>query len=483
MNLCPCGYTMSEHFKILSRKDRAPILSEYDTVVGLNTKNFNEPLCGFSNYTEDIPLGTVVGVQLQTNEITKLNYEASFCLKEEIKNEITITHFEDDQNEKAVYCPEKILEYQNIYEYFFKITGFDPENNIYSIEPVFLHENKVLCKGIKLSLDENVPMKAEFFFERASVVTRYFDHLKRIGKSTRNFKEFYFSEIREENFIDLKGKIGTIGRKEMKNKLINNVLPFTGNYRNVVILEEPANLEGLKKFFAVLEENSSFFESILGRKMVENLGSEQMIRENFEKLYNEAVSETNGISSVEIYFSLLISEALVPSTLNVSELKSIKRNDVFRVYLDDPVYNLVPSTRVTDWNFIKISPAILGYLQPGNIVRVLIGTNDGPGVFNKDYVVILDRIDSNSFFASHFDMYSNNDENILLVITVDSIIEIPLTWEDNENLEQVIGSLSPPEQIETSVLYHALTYGFRRTSLDYDPSYYNSLTYMDMVWK
>lgn len=86
-------------------------------------------------------------------------------------------------------------------------------------------------------------------------------------------------------------------------------------------------------------------------------------------------------------------------------------------------------------------------------------------------------------------MYSNNDENIVIVINISGIIEIPLEWDVNRNLELAAASLSPPEQLcdddgePISVLQHALTYSFRRMSLDRDLNHYYSITYEGMTWE
>lgn len=205
-------------------------------------------------------------------------------------------------------------------------------------------------------------------------------------------------------------------------------------------------------------------------------------------MYQEAIVERNGTSSIRVEYELDIPEMLCPSSLDITELISVKRSEIFRVFLDDPVYTLQQSRLLTDWSYCNISPVVVGYLIPGNIVRILIGRVDSSDYLVKDYVTILHRIDSENYLSSHKDAYSISDEDILLLIHVSSIIEIPLTWPFNENLELAAASLSPPEENEendgslASQANYAFALARNEKTHVYNPDINFSITYKSIKW-
>lgn len=77
-------------------------------------------------------------------------------------------------------------------------------------------------------------------------------------------------------------------------------------------------------------------------------------------------------------------------------------------------------------------------------MRCLVGPKDDIDRYRKVYVTLVHRIDPERFLVSQLDVYSVHDEFITIVLDKRAILEIPLTWEGNENLKSVLGSLTPP---------------------------------------
>ena len=251
---------MPEHFTILSRKDRAPCFGRVMIrLLDWKRRISDEPLCGFSNYTEDIPIGTVVGVQIQSNEMSQAKYKASLTHGMEIfKEGIKITSAENDENENLFLSLRKSLNTKKYSNIFFKITGFDPDNLTYWLSQFSFTKIKLSVKVF-----ENIAMR--MFRWRLTFIQINHLSLKitsSIWKVLANRPECsnHFAFL---NTVDELKKLidsdGTVGRNELKKKLIEKGLPFKGNYRNVIFSKSKNKNPGVWSYFILLlDEHRSF---------------------------------------------------------------------------------------------------------------------------------------------------------------------------------------------------------------------------------
>jgi hypothetical protein len=202
-------------------------------------------------------------------------------------------------------------------------------------------------------------------------------------------------------------------------------------------------------FYEAFEKHRDFLlRSVFTQAELEAIGSLQQVIEYSEELYHRAVSKLGTGIEIPIEYFVNEVECLVPAVLDVSSLTRISKASIFRVFLSDQTYCLRSTVQLISWGGNLLPPVLLDHLQPGNIVRIIYSWSSSLDRWGKLYVTLLKRIDQNRFLVSLFSVYSTFDENFLFVIDKSAILELPLEWTGNENLQNVLPSLTPPREIE-----------------------------------
>ena len=130
--------------------------------------------------------------------------------------------------------------------------------------------------------------------------------------------------------------------------------------------------------------------------------------------------------------------------LKIGDEITIKRKNVKHLVNAESYSGLdfVISTYLTDWSGIWLNRDILKHVDIGNIVRVIADVNGTSNWQFCVYMVLVKKLNSNSFLGIIQDTYLL-DESMLKyagqyhVLSVDHIIEVPLNWSRNVNLNKI----------------------------------------------
>lgn len=74
---------------------------------------------------------------------------------------------------------------------------------------------------------------------------------------------------------------------------------------------------------------------ILSESEIESIGSWEKVLNNFERRFEMACSRLGGLATIPLYYQYDAYEKLVKSDIDVSDLKTISKKSIFRVYSRD----------------------------------------------------------------------------------------------------------------------------------------------------
>lgn len=458
---------MPKEFTIKTRKQLFHVpsnrgISDPIFVDTYDEKDFSNPLRVFVNHEEEIPDGTIVGVMLQAKETTSWSYQASSYIEVVLSSDVKVcTRSEAQQlkdcNQKLIIVDDKTFRFNAVYEHFFRVRCRRSDNNSFDLEPVFLDSKCVLRKAFEHSFVSSINVPIEYISDREFLISQY---LKATNSAEVDLDDSYVFAYDIKIFIEAVTKLSS-NETAITNKLVKRIkskVPFN-HYKNVI---DPLSGVGsalswateidvpLYRFYEAFEKHRDLLVRLVFTQAeeLEAIGSWQQVIEYSEELYHRAVSQLGTEIEIPIEYSVNEVECLVPAVLDASSLTRICKASIFRVFLPDQTHCLRSTVQLISWGGNLLPPVLLDHLQPGNIVRIIYSWSSSPDRWGKLYVTLLKRIDQNRFLVSLFSVYSTFDENFLFVIDKSAILELPLEWTGNENLQNVLPSLTPPREIE-----------------------------------
>ncbi len=362
-----------------------------------------------------------------------------------------------------VIVDDKIYRHHAIYEHFFRVHSSNRhDNNSLRIEPVFLDQQFVLQKAFEHQFVTTVPVPVEYIENKEFLIQTY---LKTADGSIESvdLDDSYASSDNVAEFIKNLNALATEESPEdskAKTVLINRIkrkCPFK-HYKNVInplsgVGDPQAWLSQvdfpLYRFYQAVEEHRNLLSEIVFTfEQMNSIGSWNQVLQHAQELHARACQSLAPLIEISINYWINGTERLCLPVLDTSSLKSIVKPSIFRVFLPSQGLCLRPSIRLTTWGGSLLPGSLLSHLQPGNIVRICLGDQQDPDYWSKIYVTFLKRIDHSRFLAAHLNAYSVADENLLLVVDKRAILEVPMQWHGNENLNQVLPSLTPPREEE-----------------------------------
>lgn len=146
------------------------------------------------------------------------------------------------------------------------------------------------------------------------------------------------------------------------------------------------------------------------------------------------MKENNNKLNVSISYSLDKPACLNEPNImhNITELKYI---DIFRVYKPDPKYFLTKTNTLSNWHGHVLDNNIRDKIRVGNILRMCIGIKGKEGHM-VIYFRLLHQVSQTRFLATIVNMYQSIYEDIVIVIDIGAVTEIPMGMKGNENLVQ-----------------------------------------------
>ncbi len=388
-------------------------------------RNYDYPLCGFSDYKDQLNAGDIIGVIIKDNNLTEENYPNVFfniVKKEKLKDLVNL-------------YPKK-FQYNRIEEHMFKISEISQEG-LLSIVPVFIEENKVITKNLfvyenvnlfisKDFLDEDLYLNDKKFFSNAGFDYLMFEKVKKFLAKFEKYKKLDNNLKYQYKFFCEKTEYEKLSDKE-RNKAI--CIPYE-NYKSLFF-----NIynQYFKIFFSFLDENLELLKELFGKDIFNYLGTTKEIIENCENILKTILDKE---VYYEGYYYCTKIQNLENSKFDLT-INKINIKNVFRVYKSDPNYisKKTKERQLIDWTGIRLSNENLKKLKVNNIIRLVISEKDNKCCFNA-YFQIIKKINDHLFFVCLYDQYTNiyELEDVLIVINSDLINELPLDYEENSNL-------------------------------------------------
>jgi hypothetical protein len=266
-------------------------------------------------------------------------------------------------------------------------------------------------------------------------------------------------------------------------KSLQKVLPFKNSRYTIIDTENEKELEDLDRFYQSLMDYRDLIINYLGEEQLAHFGTLDALKENNHRLYEQIVSllPAKVADCVDNSFSMDCQLSL-PNIIH--DITVLKLSQIFRVYRPDSHYFMKRCETVTDWGGMIIPEDVRYQLQPGNIVRLYMGEKlSGEELAEKKwpwktviYFQLLAAIPPSAtfdqvtqsflsndeciavdiaskptkFLASLINMYMSEYEDIVTVLDVHAISEIPVSWQENINL-QIPRYLDPPERVGYSM--------------------------------
>jgi hypothetical protein len=114
---------------------------------------------------------------------------------------------------------------------------------------------------------------------------------------------------------------------------------------------------------------------------------------------------------------------------------NIKFSEIYRVYGKNKMgtYMFKSVDTICNWGGKIIDEDVLNHLKPGNVVRLACWKMNGAqfGI----YVTLLEKLSEKEFLVI-VKNYNSNFDNIVFIVHINSIMEVPCDWFSNKNLEK-----------------------------------------------
>jgi hypothetical protein len=370
------------NYKIIKRTKIKKKLDWFEE--NFDSYNFNVPLVGFSDYSEKINKGDVVGVIITSNEKTRTEFTALSPYK----------YLDIKKTTGEIYGS-----YQQTEEHFFRVIDINKNNTKFKVKQVFI-DNKVIHKKI------NEHYTREFFINSNEI--NNFDRLIKI--LTENFEQY---NIVNEYYVfnNLESFWNNIHN--------NNKIPYK-NFKNVIF--NIWNKEELKYFEKIID-----FWHKKYPEQIKNIGSVQQIIENINIIFDKV----KMIDKIKFNISFVYNQdAKLEHAKIKHKISHLKLLDIYRVYKKDFNNFMKVSNTITSRNGTIFSNDIKNFITVGNEVKIAIKSDR----CNVSNFTILYKLSPKRFLASLYNTGTNTSEDVIIIIDLDCIFEIPTYVHSNLNL-------------------------------------------------
>jgi hypothetical protein len=394
----PAGHKMTSKYTII-RRSFAPKLGQFD--IGFFNRNRNVPLVGCNDYTEKIQVGDVIGIKLKDS----LRRKVQFMPCGDVPDGSTIDIF--------------FGSYEQIEEHLFIITKKIKES-LFEVKPYYIDGDKIIVKEIheKLNTKGNIyiPVKN---LTKHELCHKYYCYIKNSDPYN-----FYLDIDKMTEFI-----------KSIEN---NNVcqpcnLPYKDFRKIIINIIDDKDHDNVKNFFEFIDKNKLKIIELFGCDAFDNLGTYEKIINNIDNYYNKICALIGDTLILNYYFTYNKESHLTQPTI-IHKINKIKYVDIFRVYKTDNISKMIKTSHVTNWHGIILDDNVRAHIKQGNLVRMYL-------FYDKDctrsviYCTILMKLTENRFLATIKNMYLSEYEDVVFVIDVRAITEIPVSWSRNDNLK------------------------------------------------
>lgn len=390
------------NYTLVKRIDDRPNIGEND--IGSHDRNYNLPMIGFHDYEKSTLLvNDVIGIQLK-NVLKSQCKAIPLCL--ELFPKIICEPM-------SIECDYNIIE-----EHLFKIIKIDDVQ--YEISPILIDDYKIISKQVKCEFNSEVKVSINNM-SNYELFKLYATYIRKFEITFWSDNQRYYQLLTDELIND-----------DPNTKNLKYLLRKCRMY-NDLVFDENNEIEKnmINYYFDVIRRYSTKIIELFDSDTYHKLGSYNTLCDNNKNVYNQIISTSpNYLIFNDNFIYTKQSSLNIPKILH--NIKTIKHNEIYRVYKTDTRTMLLPSDRLTDWYGNEINENIVYNLSEGNIVRVLLCYEKYQSC--AVYCVILKKISKYRYLVSIVNMYLSKYENIVFVINSNSIIEIPLDWSENIGL-------------------------------------------------
>lgn len=359
--------------------------------------NFNHPLHEFNTFQRKLVKNDIIGVLLEKNEHIQV----------ECKIEDFETIFKKEFLNKV---PKVKTNYRHVEEHLFRVVKI--KNQKIWIEPTYIN-------SFDTAIHKNVSIR---FMKSQDIPTKHITDLKLLIDEIPEY------ETIDMDFIeDLQLKFDKMTSKE--NKIPNKY--FLDSYKNYVYQDK----QYVKQFYDLLEKYKDQVEIWKSHHQLNNLdfGSYDQLIQYCLKIIQ--IKRQQPVTTISLSCNYDVPVTIAKCQIDFRKT-FIKYSDVYRVYGYNPnsTYQLKSVDTICNWGGKIIDMEVLNHLKSGNIVRVVYWKTDGSQF--SIYMSLLEKLSKYEFLASVENMYLSNFDDIVTIIDIRAIMEIPCNWFQNENLEK-----------------------------------------------
>lgn len=384
---------MPHSYNIVRRRD---LKTTRATEIDFDDRQREYPLCGCANYKEDIQVGDIVGIKLAEKRKSRervVSGRIDFDLETILPQGM---------------IPVKILRYHQIEEHLFVIKQI-VNSHTFRVNKHLLDGNQVLVKEILLESTSQIKVSLKQLTPYQICCLYYY-------KLYRDYGRFEESEHRVCNENECKF--------------------YCFNYETTMFDFENNDLN-IRAFYQYLIDHKDKVIEMIAKKNAEKvynqLGTYDLAKLNMDVLYQNAIKILEKEIVIDVKYNDRIEFGLAEPVIS-HNIKTINYADIFRVYKTDPDYVLAKTTHVTNWNGRLLDEIVRQHVSEGNVVRVAFRRKDTGKYGNGSWVIyckLIKKLSETRFLAAITNMYFSEYEDIVVVIDVGAITEIPLTWTNN----------------------------------------------------
>jgi hypothetical protein len=311
-------------------------------------RDYDLPLCGCDNYEDDLEVGDMVSIILETVDIYPFDYSPVCHHYHDIK-------FETKDN--GVVWPKKTGSAQRVEEHFFKIIGYNEEEDNFIVERKYIDNDKIIVKSVKKRIDtrngeltdDDIAIFPIDLIPTRLLLSRYY---------CDGFKQFPVNEEYEiyscwkvDRLIEY---LNSTEKELITKKKLKSLMPYR-NYK-LTLFDLPEKQVSIENFLSCIAQHSEILIKHFGKEEYEKFGNFQLIEENMEILINNmynALGRDTFIDEIEYEYNCPPHLSL-PKLNNDNHITTLLYDEVFRVFKKDPQYCLFQTNTVSNWGGIYI---------------------------------------------------------------------------------------------------------------------------------
>jgi tetratricopeptide (TPR) repeat protein len=391
------------NYKIVRRiNDR--IVTDQDYGVIEESRNYHFPLCGFGCYKLPIKTGDVVGLRLKT----KTPHEVE-----------GIPYLKLTEN-GCKLIPKKIVYSDHYEERLFRIIGKVKRiRHKYTVEE-YNPLNKVIRENVGhvRTVKQHIPL--EYVIHDVGLTWYYLENVK--GLTIRD----KFEKLAIKHLID---SLETNDHIKGNWRLYSEYLYKKQFYH--------ANEELINKLYDMIERHIDLIDDPNKHNI---LTRDEVIQTNRDLIKEARNYYKDGIDLDISYGTPFNDGTTYTEPLIPCDLHTISYMDIYRVYVTtpDPLFAWCHTNCVTNWGGIILEEDVRQHLQVGHIVRAMYclkekffqTEEEKRSCDHISYFELLHKIDDYRFLAKISNQYMDQYDNIVVVLDIRAISEIPITWND-----------------------------------------------------